>query len=328
MNTGIWRKGDSVRITAVGGGTGLSTLLRGLKRFDDMEITAIVAVTDEGGSSGVIRKEFKVPPPGDVRNNFVALAENEEILDEIMNFRFENGFLKGHTVGNVLLAALTIMRGSLAKAIETLSQILAVRGRILPVSDELIRLVADFEDGESVTGEMEIVSKRKTIKKVRLDRNVEALEEVVEALKIADIITIGPGSLYTSIITNLLVSGVGEAIRSNLKAKKIYIANIMTQPGETDGYTLSDHVREIERYLECEVDFVVANSKRPPDHILKRYAEEGYHPVELDVENVDRPIIFEPMIAIFKDPYDGKEKIRHDPIRLSNTIFKLARMGV
>ncbi len=315
-----------MRLVAIGGGTGLSTLLRGLKSFD-VDITAVVAITDEGGSSGIIRKEFGVPPPGDVRNNFVALAENDEVLDEIMNYRFENGFLKGHTVGNVLLAALTIMKGSLAKAVETLSQVLAVRGKILPVSDELTRLVADFEDGESVTGETEIVSRRKTIKSVRLDREVKALDEVVEALESADLITIGPGSLYTSVITNLLVSGVPEAIRSNTGAKKVYIANIMTQPGETDGMTLSDHVSEIERYLGCEVDFVVASSKKPPEHVLKRYSEEGYEPVVLDVENVERPIILEPMTWIYRDPYDGKEKIRHDPVKLAEVVMKLARMG-
>ncbi len=314
-----------MRVVAIGGGTGLSTLLKGLKNHD-VEITGVVAVTDEGGSSGIIRKEFNVPPPGDVRNNFVALAEDEETLNLIMNYRFRDGFLRGHTVGNVLLAALTLMTGSLAGAVEMLSKVLAIRGRLLPVSDELIRLVARFEDGEIVTGETEIVSRRKRIVEVSLDKSVRALDDVLKAIEDADAIILGPGSLYTSVVSNLLVSGVPEAISSNERAVKIYVANLMTQPGETDGFKLSDHVREIERYAKCEMDFVVANSQRPPRSVLERYEKEGYRPVELDVENVDRVIVLEPMVKIFVDPFDGKEKLRHDPEKLAKIVMKVASM--
>ena len=307
----------------MGGGTGLSTLLKGLKKYD-LDITAVVTVTDEGGSSGVIRKELKVPPPGDVRNNFVALSENEELLEKLFNFRFKSGSLKGHTVGNVILAALTMITGSLTRAVEVLSEVLAIKGRIYPSSDELVRLVAEMEDGSTVVGEIEIVRSGKRIKKLKLDREVQALPEVLEKIEKADLIILGPGSLYTSVISNLLVKGIPDAVKRS-KANVVYVANLMTQPGETDGMKLSDHVSEIERYLGREVDFVVANSGLPPREVLERYEREGYSMLELDLHNVERPVIVEHFITTVVDPFDGKEKIRHDPDRLAGVILKISR---
>lgn len=310
-----------MKVTAIGGGTGLSMLLRGLKKFP-VEITAVVSVTDEGGSSGTLRKELGIPPPGDVRNNIVALAKDEHLLGKLMNYRFENGSFKGHTIGNLMIAALTKMTGSFSNAIKILSEILAINGRVLPVSEDLVRLVAIFEDGSRVVGEMAIVEKRGRITKVELDRKTKALPEVLEALRESDMIILGPGSLYTSVITNLLVKGVIEAIQSS-EAVLVYVCNIMTQPGETTGYKLSDHVREIEKYLGEEVDFIVANSQKPSSDILERYKKEGADLVTLDLENINKMVVVEPLLCTISDPYDGKIKVRHDPVKLAKTLMKM-----
>ncbi len=312
-----------MRVVAIGGGTGLSTLLRGLKKFD-VDISAIVAVTDEGGSSGILRRELKVPPPGDVRNNFIALSENEELLEKIFNFRFKDGSLKGHAVGNIILAALTMITGSLSMAIESLSELLAIRGKIFPVSNELVRLVAEMDDGSKIIGETNITSSGKRIKRVSLDRDVEAFPEAIMAIKEADVVILGPGSLYTSVIANLLVKGVKEALKES-KADIIYVANLMTQPGETSGMKLSDHLGEIEKYLERKVDLIVANSGRPPKDVLKRYELEGYKMLQLDLENIDREIIVGHFLKVIKDPFDGNLKVRHDPEKLAKSIIKIAR---
>ncbi|RKX40408.1 MAG: hypothetical protein DRP23_03130 [Thermotogae bacterium] len=310
-----------MKITAIGGGTGLSMLLRGLKEFP-VEITAVVSVTDEGGSSGTIRKELRIPPPGDVRNNIVALAKDEHLLGKLMNYRFENGSFKGHTVGNLMIAALTKMTGSFSGAIKILSEILAIKGKVLPVSEDLVRLVAFFEDGSKVVGETRIVEKKGKIVKVELDRETKALPEVLETLRKSDMIILGPGSLYTSVVTNLLVKGVKEAIQDG-DAILAYVCNIMTQPGETVGYRLSDHVKEIERYLGKEVDFIIANSQRPSDDILERYRKEGADLVVLDLENLDKMVVVEPLLCTIKDPYDGRVKVRHDPMKLAKTLMKM-----
>jgi len=310
-----------MKVTAIGGGTGLSMLLRGLKKFP-VEITAVVSVTDEGGSSGTLRKELGIPPPGDVRNNIVALAKDEHLLGKLMNYRFENGSFKGHTIGNLMIAALTKMTGSFSNAIKILSEILAINGKVLPVSEDLVRLVAIFEDGSRVVGEMAIVEKRGRITKVELDRKTKALPEVLEALRESDMIILGPGSLYTSVITNLLVKGVIEAIHSS-EAVLVYVCNIMTQPGETTGYKLSDHVREIEKYLGKEVDFIVANSQKPSSDILERYKKEGADLVTLDLENINKMVVVEPLLCTISDPYDGKIKVRHDPVKLAKTLMKM-----
>jgi len=313
-----------MKVVTIGGGTGLSTLLKGLKHLSSFEITAVVSVTDEGGSSGKLRKELNVPPPGDVRNNIVALAEDEDLLAKLMNYRFMEGSLKGHSLGNLIIAALTKIEGSFSEAIRTLEKVLAIKGRVLPVSEDHARLVARFEDGEEVVGETNIVKKNGKIVKVWLDRPIEALPGVTEAISEAEMIVFGPGSLYTSIITNVLVKGVKEAIKRS-KARKVYICNLMTQPGETTGYRVSDHVRELERYLEEKVDFVVVNTKRPSPEVLERYRKEGSDFVEIDVENTQNTIIAEPLLTEIVDPLDGKKKVRHDFLRLAGVIERISR---
>jgi len=312
-----------MRVVAIGGGTGLSTLLRGLKKYD-FEITAIVPVTDEGGSSGLLRKELGILPPGDIRNNIVALAKEEDLLAKLLGFRFDEGSLKGHNLGNLMIAALTKMQGNFVEAIKTLSDVLAIKGRVLPVSDTQARLIAVFEDGEEVVGELEIVRHRKRIKELKLNRQIKALPEAVKAVQEADLIILGPGSLYTSVIANLLVAEISEAVKNNRGSTKVYICNLMTQPGETTGYRASDHVKEVERYLGCSVDIVVVNTKRPSPETLELYRSEGSEPVEVDLENIQRTVVAEPLLVEVLDPSDGKKKIRHNSEVLAKLIKKMA----
>ncbi len=312
-----------MRVVAIGGGTGLSVLLRGLKRYD-VEISALVAVTDEGGSSGKLRQELDIPPPGDVRNNIVALANDEDLMSKVFAYRFkENGSLHNHTVGNIIIAALTKMTGSFSEAVTCASRILAIKGKVIPVSNDMVRLVAKYEDGWEETGETNIVRRRRRIVSIKLDKPAKATEEALREINHADVIVFGPGSLYTSVITNLLVDGIKEALLANKKAVKIYVANIMTQPGETIGYSLEDHILELERYLGQEPDFVIVNSSDPPFEVLESYSKEGAQPVKslMNRENY----VFEDLVQITYEPNDPRPKIRHNPVALADKILYIAK---
>lgn len=312
-----------MKVVAIGGGTGLSVLLRGLKNYN-LDLTAVVAVTDEGGSSGKIRQELEIPPPGDVRNNIIALAQDESLMSRIFSYRFQsNGTLSNHSVGNIILAALTRMTGSFNMAVKLASSILAIKGRVLPVCEQLIRLVAHYDDGTTVIGETQIIEKRSRIISVRLDRPAKALDEVVEALETSDMILIGPGSLYTSVITNLLVNGVSQAINRNKKAIKIYIANIMTQPGETLNMSLQDHVEEIEKYLHNSVDFVVANSAQFPKEVIYSYSLQGAEPV-IPKGEIDKRYVLRPLLKTVYEPSDPRPKARHDSDLLAKIILEIS----
>uniref|UniRef100_A0A832I9U0 Putative gluconeogenesis factor n=1 Tax=Pseudothermotoga hypogea TaxID=57487 RepID=A0A832I9U0_9THEM len=312
-----------MKVIAIGGGTGLSTILRGLKG-KNLELTAVVAVTDEGGSSGKIREELNVPPPGDVRNNIIALAKVESLMSKLFSYRFRtNGSLSEHSVGNIILAALTMMTGSFAKAVRYASDILAIEGKVLPVCEELVRLKAIYSDGSTVVGETEIAKKTDSrIVLVDLDKKVRALDEVLSEISQADAILLGPGSLYTSVITNLLVDGMAEVIGENKRAKKIYIANIMTQPGETIGYSLEDHVYEVERYLKVRLDYIVANRTLPPKDVLESYAKQGSEPV-LPRGRVDERYIFQDLLEITYEANDPRPKARHDPHKTAEVVIDL-----
>ncbi|MFN3691603.1 MAG: uridine diphosphate-N-acetylglucosamine-binding protein YvcK [Fervidobacterium sp.] len=311
---------DSLKIVVVGGGTGLSTLLRGLKTYP-WKITAIVTITDEGGSSGILREELNVPPPGDIRNNLVALANDEDILGKVFNYRFKNGSLNGHTVGNIILAALTMITGNFMEAVSKAADILAIKGRVLPVSTEMARLVAIFEDGSKVSGETRIVKyckeTGKRIVDIKLDNCVKLNSSAYEVIVNSDAIIFGPGSLYTSIIANFLVDGFSEAV-SLSNAKKIYVSNIMTQPGETQNYKLSDHIREVERYLNGNLDVIIHSLPPKDERILNEYREKNSLPVEIDI-NDERIIIGHFSNIIIKDT----PKIRHDSFLLSKAIYEL-----
>ncbi|HEY8541198.1 MAG TPA: uridine diphosphate-N-acetylglucosamine-binding protein YvcK [Pseudothermotoga sp.] len=313
-----------MKVVAIGGGTGLSVLLRGLKHYD-LDLTAIVAVTDEGGSSGKIRQELEIPPPGDVRNNIIALAQDESLMSRIFSYRFQsNGTLSNHSVGNIILAALTRMTGSFNMAVKLASNILAIKGKVLPVCEQLIRLVAHYDDGATVIGETQIIQKRARIVSVKLDKPAKALDEVIEALETSNVILIGPGSLYTSVITNFLVDGVSQAINHNKKAIKIYIANIMTQPGETLNMNLQDHVSEVERYLQSPVDFIIANNSNFPKEIIDSYSLQGAEPV-IPKGAIDDRYVLRPLLKTIYEPSDPRLKARHDSDLLAKTVLEICR---
>ncbi len=309
-----------LKILAFGGGTGLSTLLKGLKNFPDVDVVAVVTVMDDGGSSGVIREELGVLPPGDLRNNIIALAEDESLMAKIMAYRFTDGErFKGQSLGNLIIAALTKLSGSFPMAIENISSILAVKGLVLPVTEESVKLVARMESGEIVMGESNITGKGLKISEISLSKKAKAFEKVLDEISKADIIVLGPGSLFTSIIPNLLVDGITDALK--LKPK-ILVANLMTQPGETDEMSVEDHLEVIEKYLKSKMDRVIVNSQKIPHEVLKRYKMEGSIPLKWKAGNM-RISTFG-MVRIIVDPSDGKEKVRHDPQLLAIAVRRVA----
>ncbi|MFD2114929.1 uridine diphosphate-N-acetylglucosamine-binding protein YvcK [Paenibacillus yanchengensis] len=308
------------KIVVIGGGTGLSVMLRGLKH-KPLDITAIVTVADDGGSSGRLRNELQIPPPGDIRNVLMALADVEPLLTDVLQYRFNNGTgLAGHSLGNLMLAAMTDISGDFVTGVKELSRVLAVRGRVLPAAATAIVLSAEMEDGSIVTGESNIPKSGQIIKRVFLEPAViEALPEAVEAIEQADAVLIGPGSLYTSIMPNLLVPKLSEAILKS-DAVKLFVCNVMTQPGETDNYTVSDHLDAIYHHIGHHLfDYVIVNNGEIPQQIEDKYAEKGAKAVQLDLDEVaqrgykviaDRLVLFQTFL-------------RHDTERLSHHIYKL-----
>ncbi|MFS0724700.1 gluconeogenesis factor YvcK family protein [Paenibacillus sp. 1P07SE] len=308
------------RIVVIGGGTGLSVMLRGLKE-KPLDITAIVTVADDGGSSGRLRQELQIPPPGDIRNVLSALADVEPLLEEMLNYRFHNGAgLAGHSLGNLMLAALTEISGDFVSGIRELSRVLAVRGRVLPAADQAIVLRAEMADGTYVTGESSITKANKRIKRIFIDPpDVEPLEDAVTALQEADAILVGPGSLYTSILPNLLVPRLAQTIEES-EAIKLFVCNVMTQPGETDGYSVSDHLNAVRDHVGHHLfDYVLVNNSDIPQDVQLRYAEQGAKPVKLDLEEVRREgykVIADRLVYFHT-------YLRHDAVRLSHHIHQL-----
>ncbi len=316
--------GKGPKITAIGGGTGLSTMLRGLKRHTN-NLTAIVTVADDGGGSGVLRQELGMLPPGDVRNCLEALANVEPLMAELLHYRFTEGSLKGQSFGNLFLAALDGISGSFDQAVSRMGQVLAITGRVIPVTTSNVQLEAEFENGVKVLGESKIFFCKKRedcrIRRVRLlPERPPALEAALEAIREADMILLGPGSLYTSIIPNLLVDGIAEAIAAS-PALKIYIANVMTQEGETEGCTAADHIRALFQHSMPDLfRLCLVNSSPIPQEVLARYAQEGAEPLRFDkakcaglgVELVSRPV------SAVRDGY-----VRHDSELLAAALLEL-----
>lgn len=301
------------QIVVLGGGTGLSTLLRGLKEVTS-NITAIVTVTDDGGSSGRLRGDLGMLPPGDIRNCLVALADQESSLERLFNYRFpEGGELAGHNMGNLLLAGLTQETGNLARAVQEIGTILAVRGQVLPVTLDNVVLIGEKADGRVLKGETNMVAAAGPIKKVILEpRNATPLKEAIAAILAADVIILGPGSLYTSVIPNLLVPGISEAIRK-AQANTYYVCNIMTQPGETDGYRASHHLKAIINHCgKGIINKVILNNQVIVPEVIKKYQAEGAEPVEVDLAN------FKNLgVEIIQHPLCGENNLaRHDPKEL------------
>lgn len=319
-----------VRIVALGGGTGLSTLLRGLKesvarrkeersRFPIADLAAVVTVTDDGGSSGRLRREYRVLPPGDIRNCMVALSKDEALLSRLFQYRFATGGgLRGHSFGNIFLTALTQVTGDFPEAVRLSGQVLAIRGRIFPSTESNVTLEAELRNGKIIRGETKISRSRSRIRRVRLvPRHVKPLPEVLEAIRKADLILVGPGSLYTSVIPNLLLSQVKEALLRS-RATRVYIANLMTQPGETDGYSVADHVRAIyDHTQEGLFDWVVLNRKQVTPRALRRYRAKGAEPVRASQAELERMGLG----CVSGDLLQEGKVVRHDQRRLARLVL-------
>ena len=308
------------KIAVIGGGTGLSMLLHGLKEYTS-NISAIVTVADDGGSSGRIRQDFDIPPPGDLRNCLVALADAEPLVSRLFQFRFSEGTeLSGHSFGNLFITAMTKVTGDFDAAIKESSKVLAVRGRVLPSSLDKITLVAEHSDGSQTSGESNIPKAHSPIKRIHLRPvNCKPTDEVVDAIRKSDAIVLGPGSLYTSIMPNLLVGNIYQEVISS-KAVKIYICNVMTQKGETDDYKASDHLRAIiEHTGPGIVDYCIVNTAKIPEDMLTKYKVEESYPVISDSENIKkmRSKVIEAHIV------STAGYVRHDPGKLSALIVDL-----
>ncbi|MEN9243856.1 MAG: YvcK family protein [Gloeomargarita sp. DG02_4_bins_56] len=310
------------KIVALGGGTGLSRLLRGLKAYSS-NITAIVTVADDGGSSGRLRREVGVLPPGDIRNCLAALASEEQLLTELFQYRFESGEgLSGHSFGNLYLTALTAITGNLEQAIAASSRVLAVRGQVLPATMADVHLWADLADGRRIEGESQIPKAKGQIVRIGCTPpHPPALPKAIEAIAEADMILVGPGSLYTSVIPNLLVPAISEAI-AQATVPRLYICNAMTEPGETQGYRVSDHLKAIERVTGQRIFDVVLVQKKPPsDQALQHYAQVGAGFVELDREVVVK-MGYRLILADVIQENPPKHQVQHDSERLARVLMR------
>jgi uncharacterized cofD-like protein len=308
------------KIVVLGGGTGLSTLLRGLKKVST-NLTAIVTVFDDGGSSGRLRREQGILPPGDIRNCLVALAEAEPLLTQLFTHRFKGGDLDGHSFGNLFIASMSQVTGDLETAVKECSKVLAIRGRVLPTTLRDVSLCAEMSDGIVVEGESAITKAGGTIRRVFLkpDR-VPPLQDALDAIADADLVVLGPGSLYTSVIPNLLVEGVVGALRRS-RALKVYVCNVMTQQGETRGFRASDHVRALlQQGGRGLFDYVLVNTRRPRNQeLLARYSREGAEPVDPDVDAI-RALGLRP---VSEDLISEEELVRHDSRKIATVLLHL-----
>ena len=322
-----------LRVVVIGGGTGLSSLLQGLKHYvrpidstlPHLDITAVVTVTDDGGSSGRLRREFDVLPPGDIRNCMVALSEDSALLSRLFQYRFSTGRgLKGHSFGNLFLMALTQIMGDFPDAVRASSEVLKIAGHIYPSTDTNVALEATLADGDRVVGETRISRSQCRIKRVRLiPRKVRPLAATLNAIAQADIITLGPGSLFTSVVPNLLVEGIPAAITRS-PAVKAYIVNLMWQPGETTNFRASDHIRAIHTHAGTKfLDYAMVNVRPIPSAMKRRYAKQEAQPVENDLD-----AIFKMGLKVMAgNLVQNKEKVRHDPTATAAMVVKLAQEG-
>lgn len=317
----LFRRSPSV--VAIGGGTGASGLLRGLKEHTD-KLTAIVTVADDGGSSGRFRKEFGMLPPGDIRNCLAALSDSGKVLENLFQYRFEEGDLKGHPFGNIFLAALTQVTGDFQVAVREANRVLNVRGRVLPATTAKLSLVAEHEDGSKTTGESLVGKVNKPVKQLSIKpEDAPAAAEVTEAIMAADLVLLGPGSLYTSVLPNLLIPGIRDALVAT-GAVVGYICNIMTQPGETQGFSASKHVEVILKHTrESLLDFVVVNTGEIPDRLAQSYASEGAARVEADLPRLAQ--VAGSARVVTADLVTADHVVRHNAGRLSELCLQMHR---
>lgn len=312
------------KIVLIGGGTGMPSLLRGLKNYD-ADLTAIVDVTDSGRSSGKLREELGILPPGDIRNCIASLSDSEPIMREILQYRFNSSDMDGTSLGNLMIAALTDIFGSFERAVEELGKILAIKGKVIPSTLKNVHLCAELEDGETRIKEHNVRQPEKSpIKRVYLDKKAYANPAAIEAIKQADLVVLGPGSLYTSIISNLLVEGLSEAITKS-RAKKVYVCNIMTQSGQTDNFTASEHLNELINYLKADcIDFVILNSGKLPEEQIKSYKEEKAEQIIDDLSR--KGVIRDDLIERESENqifWEKKNLLRHNSEKVAKMIMEL-----
>ena len=316
-----------LRVVAVGGGTGLPAVLGGLALLDrgsfPVEVSAVVTTCDDGGSSGKLRRRYGLPSPGDIRNCLVALTPEDNPLAELFQHRFPGARgLGGHTVGNVILAALAQQLGDFCAAVEVATQLLGARGRVLPSIGQRVELVANLADGRTVRGETAIAAAGGRIDRISLQRPVQASQQALDAIAGADLVVLGPGSLYTSIIASALPRGMAEALGA-CRGRRVLVMNLFTQPGETDGYDAADHVAAIQRHLGRVVDATLVHSRPPPPSLLSAYAAEGARFVSCDKRALGRLGV----LAVETDVLGAGTKARHDPGKLAKALLALARPG-
>lgn len=310
------------KVVVFGGGTGLSCLLKGLKEFP-LDITAVVSVCDDGGSAGRLRNEFDTVAMGDIRRVLVAMSNEQETLDKVFNYRFDKGSLKGHTVGNIFLTGQTMISGSLQKAIEDLNNIFSLRGKVMPFTEDKVVLMSKMEDGSIVEGEHKITKSPKKIKEVFYKEEPDVNDELEQEIRHADMIVLSMGSLFTSVIPNLLSKEVIAAIDKS-KAKIVYCCNLFTQPGETDNFKVSDHIKTLNSYLNNKkIDYVIANGNKIDPILVKKYAdEEQKDPVILDYEETKKL-----NVSVISDNnllYVDNGILRHDYMKLGYLIYSIA----
>lgn len=307
------------KVVVLGGGHGLSVLLKGLKLFP-IKITAVVTVADDGSSTGRLREEFRIPAVGDLRNVLVSLSESEPLFEKLFQYRFKSGGdLNGHSIGNLLLTALIDINGNLTEAVSSFGKILNLKGKVLPLTEDVVNLVAYTNNGETLIGEKNIRKSGKDIKRLSYDKKPKVLNKVLEAIVDADLIILGLGSLYTSILPHLICEEIVEAIKSS-NSKKIYICNAMTEKGETDGFKVSDHLKLLERYIGPNIlDAILVNTGNIDINIQERYKKlEGSEPVLIDEEEIKKhniELLKEDLIII------QNEMVRHDSIKTAFIIF-------
>lgn len=315
------------KIVVVGGGTGNFTVLNGLKNYQ-VDISAIVSMADDGGSTGILRDELGVLPPGDVRQCLIALSNSSRLMRSLMNYRFENGGLEGHSFGNLLLSALEKVTGSFEKAVEEVGRILFIKGKVIPVTTHQVRLKMILNNRTLLEGERAIYLSQEIdqgYKSIYLEPYPKANPHAIDEIVNADLVVLGPGGLHTSLIPNLLVEGIAEAIRET-QAKKIFVVNLMNRKGQTTGFKVTDYLREVVRFLGEDVfDYILVNNQTPPDELIEVYAEEG-DLIENDLD-VDERVLSAPLLGELKE---GPRKdlikrclIRHDPKKLAQELMKI-----
>lgn len=308
------------KVVVIGGGSGISVVLRGLK-YLPIDLTAIVSVADDGGSSGVLRKEFNSPPPGDLRNVLIALSDVEPIIEDVFQYRFDKGSsLGGHPLGNLLILAMNEITGDIGEAMYRLRKLFNIKARILPATTERIVLYGEMEDGEIIEGESQIPKSGKKIKRVFYKRNIKAPEMNLKELEEADLIVFGIGSLYTSLLPDLLLDGIKEALENN-KGKKVYVCNAMQQPGETAGFTAYDHVKVLRDTIGDVIDEVIVDTRALPQETIDRYKKYQGGRVKVDKEKIEKlgiKVIDRDILEV-----DKKGMVRHHPYKLAATLYSL-----